>query len=204
MLATSEKSLGSSTKGEGDSKNEEPDLPPGLFGEMLQLPCVDPLARKTLLEPFIDPVRAGPRTSVAALRRRRRERRREDLPLTPPSQSERTRAHDATEFERCQRATAENKCIRELRMDMREFVGSLLHDCRYKASWTPVDPNLAPYYFDIIEVPMDITKNAVNVDQGSYPTVLAMVNYMDIIVLNAIQYNPPSTDLGSTRGYVLL
>lgn len=170
-------------------------LPPELLEilpDVHQLAAPSELARRNLFLSVIQKVQERPRISEATVKKRRRERAMEVLPKAPPPKPKVFSAdEEARKFQ------MESRHIRALRMEMRNFVETLLRDKRFKAFWTPVDPVSAPDYYDIIKVPMDIQKIAANVDKGSYPTVLAMVNDFDIMVRNAIQYNPPNTEVGA-------
>lgn len=163
-----------------------------LFGETVELSAPSEASRKRMFAPLLDEVQAIPRLSHVAAKRLRKKRRTEILPKAPPP-----KAKPPTEVEVKQKLHAEDKLIRRMRMEMRAFVESLLRDTRFKAFWNPVDPKSAPDYYDIIKIPMDISKIAAQVDLGRYPTVLAMVNDFDILVRNAIQYNPPNTATGA-------
>lgn len=163
-----------------------------LFGESFQLRPPSVAGRRQMFAPIVDAAKARPRISEAAARKRRRQRVAEVLPKAPPPP-----VKPPSAGELAQTVQSEERHIRTLRMEMREFLEMLLRDRKYKAFWTPVDPTLAPDYYDIIKIPMDLQKIAANIDKGTYPTVLAMVNDFDIMVKNAIQYNPPNTEVGA-------
>lgn len=170
-------------------------LPPELlelFPDVHQLAAPSEQARRDLFQTVIQKIQEKPRISEATVKKRRRERAMEILPKAPPPKPKALSVD-----EEARRFQVESRHIRALRMEMRNFVETLLRDKRFKAFWTPVDPVSAPDYYDIIKVPMDIQKIAANVDRGIYPTVLAMVNDFDIMVRNAIQYNPPNTEVGA-------
>lgn len=163
-----------------------------LFNETTELSAPSEASRRRMFAPLLDEAQAIPRFSHAAAKRLRKKRRTEVLPKAPPPKPK-----PPTEIDVKRKVLEEDKCIRRLRMEMRNFVETLLRDARFKAFWDPVDPELAPDYYDIIKIPMDITKIASQNDLGKYPTVLAMVEDFDILVRNAIQYNPPNTQTGA-------
>lgn len=163
-----------------------------LFGEILELSSPSEDQRRKMFLPLIDAAKARPKLSSAAARIRRKQRVEEVLEKAPPPAPKLPTAEELS-----QKIHSEDRSIRILRMEMRAFVEGLLRDKKFKAFWNPVDPESAPDYYDIIEIPMDISKIAAQVDLGRYPTVLAMVNDFDIMVKNAIQYNPPNTEIGA-------
>lgn len=182
VLATSETSM-----------SELPGDVTELFGDMHELSVPSEEHRGHMFAPIVKEAQARPRFSNAEVQVRKRRRVMEVLPKAPPPQ-----VKPPTVEEQTQKIQAEDRFIRALRMEMRAFVENLLRDKRFKAFWNPVDPNSAPDYYEIIKTPMDITQIAGRVDSGSYPTVLAMVNDFDIMIKNAIQYNPPNTEVGAT------
>ncbi|CDF37207.1 unnamed protein product [Chondrus crispus] len=163
-----------------------------LFVETVELSAPSEASRKRMFSPLLDEAQAIPRFSRATAKRLRKKRRTEVLPIAPPQ-----RPKIPTEVEVNRKRLEEDKYIRIMRMEMRNFLDTLIRDNRFKAFWYPVDPDSAPDYYDIIKVPMDIAKIASQNDLGRYPTVLAMVNDFDILVRNAIQYNPPNTEMGA-------
>lgn len=181
MLATAEKPL-----------NDLPQEVAEFFGETIELSAPPEEARRQMFGPLLDRAQEIPRLSSSAARLRRKKRRTEVLPKAPPPPPKPPSAE-----ENMQKVLTEDRFIRRLRMEMRAFVENLLRDRRYKAFWNPVDPLSAPDYYDIIKSPMDISKIASHIDLGKYPTVLAMVNDFEILVRNAIQYNPPNTETGA-------
>lgn len=163
-----------------------------LFGESHQLSAPREDERAEMFAPVVTEATARPNFADEAAKKRRRQRVNEVLPKAPPPPPT-----PVTVADEAKKLQTENRYIRMLRMEMRNFVESLLRDKQFKAFWVPVDPALAPDYYEIIEVPMDIQNIAANVDSGAYPTVLAMVNDFNTMVKNAIQYNPPNTEVGA-------
>lgn len=163
-----------------------------LFGDVHQLSAPTEELRREMFAQVMQEAQAKPSMSNAVAKRRRHERVTEVLPKAPAPKPKPITASDELK-----KLHSESRYIRMLRMEMRNFVESLLRDRRFKAFWAPVDPDSAPDYYTIIKIPMDIQKIAARVDKGSYPTVLAMVHDFDIMVNNAIQYNPPNTEVGA-------
>lgn len=163
-----------------------------LFGEVHELSAPSEKERQGMFSPLVEAAQMRPAMSNKMAQRKRRQRAMEVLPKAPPPPPK-----PLSKEEERRKWLSETRYIRLLRMEMRAFVESLLRDRRYKAFWAPVDPTSAPDYYDIIKIPMDIQKIAANVDAGMYPTVVAMVNDFDILVRNAIQYNPPNTEVGA-------
>lgn len=181
ILATAEKPI-----------DELPQEVRELFEERVHLSPPSENDRICMFDSLVTLAQTMPKISASEARRRRKKRKAEVLPLAPPEKTK-----PPTEEENFQKILAEDRFIRRLRMEMRTFVETLLRDKRYKAFWSPVDPLSAPDYYDIIKEPIDISKIASNIDLGKYPTVLALANDFEILVRNAIQYNPPNTESGS-------
>lgn len=177
------------------AEEEFNNLPPDvieLFGDLHHLHAPSEDCRREMFAPVIQAAQAQPKMSEAAAKKRQRQKILEVLPKAPAPQPK-----PLSKDEIARKLQSEDRYIRMLRMEMRDFAENLLRDRRFKPFWTPVDPTSAPDYYDIIKIPMDIQKIAANIDNGRYPTVLAMVNDFDIMVRNAIQYNPPNTEVGA-------
>ena len=169
-------------------------LPPelaDLFTETMTLEASKTNARVLMFAPLIEQAKTMPKKTTLALKRKRAERRRE-LPKAPPPPPK-----PVSKEETIRQTQEHDRYIRTLRMEMRGFVEQLLRDKKYKVFWDPVDPREAEDYYEIIKEPMDISKIAAQVDKGMYPTVLAMVRDFDLMVKNAIQYNPAHTEEGA-------
>ena len=162
-----------------------------LFTDTVTLTPSKTEQREEMFASIIEQANTVPKTSTAALRRKRAERMR-PLPKAPPPSPK-----PVSKEENLRQTHEEDRYIRTLRMEMRAFVEQLLRDRKYKVFWEPVDPAEAEDYYEIIKEPMDISKIAAQVDKGMYPTVLAMVRDFDLMVKNAIQYNPAHTEEGA-------
>lgn len=163
-----------------------------LFLETVTLEPSKTKQREEMFRPLIQQAITCPKVSHAALKRKRINKLREVLPKAPQAP-----VKPVTKEESLRQIHEEDKYIRVLRMEMRAFVEQLLRDRKFKVFWRPVDPTTAPDYYQIIKEPMAISKIAAQVDKGMYPTVLAMVRDFDLMVKNALEYNPAHTEEGA-------
>lgn len=162
-----------------------------LFLETVTLEPSKTKRREEMFRPLIEQAVACPKVTNAVLRRKRAQRQ-QVLPKAPPPPPK-----PITKEEGLRQVHEEDRYIRSLRMEMRSFVEQLLRNRKFKVFWRPVDPATAPDYYQIIKEPMDISKIAAQADKGMYPTVLAMVRDFDLMVKNALQYNPAHTEEGA-------
>jgi len=84
----------------------------------------------------------------------------------------------------------EEATMRTLRIFLRNLVTRLAQDKRFKEFTKPVDQEEIPDYYDIIENPMDLSIIMVNIDEHEYETVEDMLNDINLIVDNTLEYNP--------------
>jgi len=96
-----------------------------------------------------------------------------------------------------QQEREEEVYLRQLRIEIREFLSRIIMDRRFKMFSRPVDPEDAPDYYDIIRNPIDLSMISQANDNGKYMTLVQMVQHIDILVRNAIDYNPPHTEEGA-------
>lgn len=172
------------------SEEDVPELTEILSMETVNLSPSKTEERVEMFEPLIAAAIQAPKMTTKALRRKRRERYK-PLPKAPlPAPKAITKEESRHQM------VEDDKYIRMQRMEMRTFVESLLRDRKYKAFHDPVDPAVAADYYEIIKEPMDIKKIAASCDKQQYPTVLAMVRDFDLMVANAIKYNPAHTEEG--------
>lgn len=170
------------------------------FPDLLCLEPPEQEARAAHFEPLLAAAAAVP-PSAGQRQRRRARGPPPPLPLAvepppPPAVSAAAAAAAATAAVQARRRDDE-AALRVLRMEMRTLLERLLSDKKLKPYWRPVDPSVAPDYFDIIKRPVDLSLIAANVDRGRYPTVLAMIADFDQMVRNALKYNPPHTEEGA-------
>lgn len=138
-----------------------------LFGDVNQLSAPTEELRREMFAQVMQDAQAKPSMSNAVAKKRRRQRVMEVLQKAPaPKETPPTAGEEVKKLQ------SESRYIRIFRMEMRNFSESLLRDRRFKAFWAPVDPESAPDYYTIIQIPMDIQKIAARVDKGSYPMVL--------------------------------
>lgn len=170
------------------------------FPDLLCLEPPEQEARAAHFEPLLAAAAAVP-PSAGRRQRRRARGPPPPLPLAVeppplPAVSAAAAAAAATAAVQARRRDDE-AALRVLRMEMRTLLERLLSDKKLKPYWRPVDPSVAPDYFDIIKRPVDLSLIAANVDRGRYPTVLAMIADFDQMVRNALKYNPPHTEEGA-------
>jgi hypothetical protein len=69
-------------------------------------------------------------------------------------------------------------------------LGRLIRDRRFNIFAKPVDPDDAPDYFNIIANPMDLSSMMDKIDQHRYDSVSAFLDDINLIMNNALEYNP--------------
>jgi ATPase family AAA domain-containing protein 2 len=176
----------------GSTMNELPDEVKDMFADFVEIGVPSGERRLALFAPLRRRAEECPTVTDAVVRRRRAKRRAVVLPKAPPPVA---KPPTALDLER--READDEKCIRELRMEMRTFVERLRTDRRFADFRDPVDPTVVTDYLDVIKDPMWIGKISEQVDRGMYPTVLAMVKDFDQLVANVIAYNPPFEEQGA-------
>ena len=77
---------------------------------------------------------------------------------------------------------------------MNSFVLNFLLLFRFTEFTKPVDIEEVPDYLEIISQPMDLETIMVKVNQGSYHSARQFLDDIDLIVSNALNYNPSKTD----------
>eukprot|EP00168_Porphyra_purpurea_P010296 TRINITY_DN2531_c0_g1_i23.p1 TRINITY_DN2531_c0_g1~~TRINITY_DN2531_c0_g1_i23.p1 ORF type:complete len:1273 (-),score=274.31 TRINITY_DN2531_c0_g1_i23:1097-4408(-) len=177
-----------------------------IFADKISLESPDEELRAAHFEPLLAAAAAVPRSAarrsgVGVGGRRRARPPPPPLPLAveappPPAVSAAAAAAAAAAAVESRRREDE-AVLRVLRMEMRALLERLLSDKKLKPYWRPVDPAVAPDYYEIIKRPVDLSLIAANVDRGRYPTVLAMIADFDQMVRNALKYNPPHTEEGA-------
>jgi len=177
-----------------------------IFADKITLESPDEELRAAHFEPLLAAAAAVPRSAARRSGegvdgRRRARPPPPPLPLAveappPPALSAAASAAAAAAAVESRRRDDE-AVLRVLRMEMRALLERLLSDKKLKPYWRPVDPAVAPDYYEIIKRPVDLSLIAANVDRGRYPTVLAMIADFDQMVRNALKYNPPHTEEGA-------
>eukprot|EP00189_Rhodosorus_marinus_P012981 CAMPEP_0184744434 /NCGR_PEP_ID=MMETSP0315-20130426/7194_1 /TAXON_ID=101924 /ORGANISM="Rhodosorus marinus, Strain UTEX LB 2760" /LENGTH=1275 /DNA_ID=CAMNT_0027216137 /DNA_START=398 /DNA_END=4225 /DNA_ORIENTATION=+ len=170
------------------------------LAEELQFEFVDHISmnnptseqRYSFFEPLLMDI-ASPAIMIdPSMKTARHARHQEVLKVAPPPE----RAQPSEE-ERAKSQKSEEQSLRAMRMEMRELLARLLNDRKYTVFWNPVDPEEASDYYEIIKRPIDLSMIAANVDAARYSTVMHMVSDVDLMVQNAIEYNPPHTEQGA-------
>jgi len=107
-----------------------------------------------------------------------------------------TREHTAQELERLK--LREEATMTELRVFLRDMLKLLLRDKRFTYFSRPIDVEDVPDYYEVIENPMTFSMMLEKVDKHDYSCVKQFTQDIDLIVSNALLYNPDSTTQGRT------
>jgi SpoVK/Ycf46/Vps4 family AAA+-type ATPase len=168
-----------------DSLNRLPAEVSELFADIVEMDVPSEEVRMAMFAPLCKEAAACPAVTDAEVKRRRAKRHAEVLPKAPPPV-----AKPETEAESAMKKRDDDRCIRDLRMEMRAFTERLMRERKFRVFWSPVDKEEVPDYFEHIANPIAISTIVERVDNGCYPSVLAMVKDFDLLVKNAISYNP--------------
>ncbi len=84
----------------------------------------------------------------------------------------------------------------ELRVFLRDMIKILLRDKRFTYFSRPIDVEDVPDYYDVIENPMTFSMMLEKVDKHGYSCVKQLIQDIDLIVSNALLYNPDHTAQG--------
>lgn len=93
----------------------------------------------------------------------------------------------------------EEATMTELRVFLRDMLKILLRDKRFTYFSRPIDVEDVPDYYDVIENPMTFSIMLEKVDKHGYSTVKQFVQDIDLIVSNALLYNPDHTSQGKRK-----
>lgn len=110
----------------------------------------------------------------------------EPLPLAPPPPKRPMTAEEEREV-----AREASSAQRQLRIYLRHVLYRLLAERRFKCFAKPVAPEEAPDYAQIVHNPMDLGTMLQRVDDRCYTSLRPFWADLDLIVSNAILYNPP-------------
>jgi hypothetical protein len=58
----------------------------------------------------------------------------------------------------------------------------------------PVDSTVAPYYYDVVKEPRDLTMIGYKIMRGSYSTAWQYLNDIHLMIDNAMLFNAPGTE----------
>ncbi|CAF4457951.1 unnamed protein product [Rotaria socialis] len=103
-------------------------------------------------------------------------------------------ARTQQELERLQ--LREEATMTELRVFLRDMLKVLLRDKRFTYFSRPIDVEDVPDYYDVIESPMTFSMMLEKVDKHGYSSVKQFTQDIDLIVSNALLYNPDHTTQG--------
>lgn len=160
------------------------------FADVSEVEAPEESARKAYFARLVQEAIECPTITDAILSKRRALRRNEKLEI----------ASVPTEKQISEQTSSKKKenerYLRILRMEMRKFVDQLIRDRRFSPFRDPVNLEDAPDYNDIISSPMDLKTVAIKLDDGAYPTVISFIADIDLIVQNAIKYNPKDNPTG--------
>jgi hypothetical protein len=116
----------------------------------------------------------------------------EILEIAEPAPISRERSEQ--ELERIKQR--EEATMTELRVFLRDMIKILLRDKRFTYFSRPIDVEDVPDYYDVIENPMTFSMMLEKVDKHGYTCVKQLVQDIDLIVSNALLYNPDHTTQG--------
>ena len=94
----------------------------------------------------------------------------------------------------------EEATMTELRVFLRDMLKVLLRDKRFTYFSRPIDVEDVPDYYEVIEKPMTFSIMLEKVDKHGYSSVKQFTQDIDLIVSNALLYNPDHT----TQGKIIL
>lgn len=80
--------------------------------------------------------------------------------------------------------------LRELRVFLRDATNKLLAERKFKEFTKPVNSEEVPDYYEIIVNPMDLSTVMKKIDEHSYTTPKQWIKDIDLITINALEYNP--------------
>ncbi|EDV23128.1 uncharacterized protein TRIADDRAFT_58090 [Trichoplax adhaerens] len=92
-------------------------------------------------------------------------------------------------------AKYESNVFRELRIFLRDVINRLMSDRKFCCFVKPVNLDEVTDYLDVVTTPMDFSTIADKIDDGSYTSAAQFVADIQIIVNNALKYNPVSDPL---------
>lgn len=84
----------------------------------------------------------------------------------------------------------EDAALRELRLFLRDVLNKIMRDRRFSIFQKPVDLEDTPDYLTVVKKPMDLETMMVKIDYHKYETAKEFLNDIELIVSNALEYNP--------------
>jgi hypothetical protein len=109
----------------------------------------------------------------------------EELPLAPPPPPPPPSQRDMEELH-----NKEEHKLRELRIFLRDICAKLARNRQFFMFTKPVDIKEVPDYLNIIQQPMDLETMMTNIDLHRYNSAQEFLKDIDLIVHNALEYNP--------------
>ena len=91
----------------------------------------------------------------------------------------------------------EEATMTELRVFLRDMLKVLLRDKRFTYFSRPIDVEDVPDYYEVIETPMTFSVMLEKVNKHGYSCVKQFTQDIDLIVSNALLYNPDHTAQGN-------
>lgn len=109
----------------------------------------------------------------------------EVLPLAPAPPPRQLNEKEKELLERKEEAT-----LRELRIFLREILAKMARNKLFYMFTRPVDIKEVPDYLDIIKKPMDLETMMTKIDLHAYESAKDFLADIELIVANALEYNP--------------
>ncbi|XP_052256515.1 ATPase family AAA domain-containing protein 2-like isoform X2 [Dreissena polymorpha] len=113
------------------------------------------------------------------------ERLLEVLPKAPPPEPRKLTENELRKLHEHEGAT-----LTELRLFLRDVLNKLGRDRKFFIFTKPVDIDDVPDYYEIIKKPMDLSTMMSKIDLHQYQSVQEFLGDIDLICLNALEYNP--------------
>ena len=124
--------------------------------------------------------------------RRVRKENLEALTVAPPPPPRELSEKEKERLEKREEAT-----LRELRIFLREILSKMARNKLFYMFTRPVDTNEVPDYLDIIKQPMDLETMMTKIDLHTYESAKDFLADIELIVANALEYNPDRDPEGS-------
>jgi SpoVK/Ycf46/Vps4 family AAA+-type ATPase len=89
------------------------------------------------------------------------------------------------------------KVLLDLRFEIRDILESIEKQRRFKMFMHPVDPDIAPDYYALVETPVDVEMIRAKNDDGHYSDTQSFFADIEMILRNAKAYNSSSSEQGA-------
>ncbi|ESO06808.1 hypothetical protein HELRODRAFT_110881 [Helobdella robusta] len=179
--------LGSCDVIDYDDHDPVPDVILNLFNHKREISTPTEEDREAFFQDLIFSIFDQPRIIKPSDRRRAKT----SVPLltAPPVE---LRKLSSLELEKLK--VMEEKTLRELRLFLRDVINKLSRDRKFAIFSKPVDEDEVPDYYNIIHRPMDLSTMMSKIDLHKYHTVGHFLQDIDLIVSNALEYNPETDE----------